>query len=87
MATATLSHTEHIKRFEGKLNEVKQALASLPGDNFFNEINIIIHRPGWTTIAEGLFFENAVDAITVQTQRLAEMQNQLLAVSEAVGRG
>jgi 3-methyladenine DNA glycosylase/8-oxoguanine DNA glycosylase len=76
----------HIERFTRKLNAVKQAVASLPGDDFHNGLITVIHRPGWTTIAEGLFFEALADSILAQTQHVAQLHQQLKAAAEAVGQ-
>jgi hypothetical protein len=76
--------TDHIQRFEKKLRSVKQAVASLPGEQYHTDLLGIIHRPGWTTIAEGLFFEALVDSMLLQTQQLAQLHESLKAASEAV---
>jgi hypothetical protein len=76
----------HVDRFTQKLRAVKQAVASLPGDDFHNQLIQVIHRPGWTTIAEGMFFEALADSILAQTQHLAQLHQQLKAASEAVGQ-
>jgi len=89
MATATVSthgtSAEHIQRFEQKLGKVKQAVAALPGDDYHQVLINIMHRPGWTTPAETILFEALVDSILTQTQHLAQLHQQLLAGSKAVG--
>jgi|GEM_PF-2054563 len=80
---ATLA--SHVARYEKKLLDAQQAIAHLPGDDFYTGLLGIIHRPGWTTIAEGLFFEALVDNIQAHTQHLAELHTRLRAASEAVG--
>jgi hypothetical protein len=76
----------HVDRFTQKLRAVRQAVASLPGDDFHNQLIQVIHRPGWTTIAEGMFFEALADSILAQTQHLSQLHQQLKAASEAVGQ-
>jgi 3-methyladenine DNA glycosylase/8-oxoguanine DNA glycosylase len=76
----------HVQRFEKKLHSIRQAVSSLPGDDFHNTLIGVIHRPGWTTIAEGMFFEALADAILTQTQHLAQLHQQLKAASDAVGQ-
>jgi len=89
MATAIVSthgtSAEHLQRFEQKLGKVKQAVAALPGDDYHQALNLILHKPGWTTPAEALFFETLVDSMLAQTQHLAQLHQQLLAGSKAVG--
>jgi hypothetical protein len=79
-----VTSTDHVQRFEKKLHAVKQAVAGLPGDQYHTELLGIIHRPGWTTIAEGLFFETIVDSMLTHTQHLAQLHEKLKAASEAV---
>jgi len=89
MATLTKSKpvsATHVERFTKKLQAVRQAIASLPGDDFHEQLLIVIHRPGWTTIAEGMFFEALADSILAQTEHIADLHQQLMAASEAVGR-
>ena len=91
MATATAArgpHAEagHVQRFEKKVNAVKQAVDDLPGDEYFKTLLGIIHRPGWTTIAEGLFFETVMDSMLAQTQQLNQLHKQLMAGATAVGQ-
>ena len=78
------SSTDHVQRFEKKLHAVRHAVAALPGEQYHTELLGIIHRPGWTTIAEGLFFEALVDSMLAHTQHLAQLHQQLKAASEAV---
>jgi len=88
---ATLSKSQHIsadgyvQRFEQKLRQVRQAVANLPSDDFHEQLLGVIHRPGWTTIAEGMFFEAILDSMLAQTQNLAKLHQQLMNASGAVG--
>jgi hypothetical protein len=45
-----------------------------------------MHRPGWTTLAEGLFFEAVVDSMLTNTQQLTQLHAQLMAGAQAVGQ-
>jgi len=92
MATATAARgttngttADHIKRFEKKVLNLKQAVRNLPGDDFYTTLLGHLHNPGWTTIAEGLFFESIVDGMVAQTEQLGQMHRQLMAGSAAVG--
>jgi hypothetical protein len=86
--TQTGSHAsaDHIQRFEHKIGAARKALATLPGDDFYDQMIVIIHRAGWTTIAEGIFFEAALDAIVAHTKQLAQAHQQILSAADAVGR-
>ncbi len=89
MATATAGHATtkaHIERLQKKVLAVKQAVDALPGDDFYTNLFNIMHRPGWTTLAEGLFFEAVVDSMLTNTQQLTQLHAQLMAGAQAVGQ-
>ena len=50
---------DQVQRFERKLREVKQAMASLPGEEYHAELLKVVRSAGWTTLAEGIFFERS----------------------------
>ena len=85
---ATAHHTsdDHIKHFEKKVHAMRSAMANLPTSSNFDTLLQYIHRPGWTTPAEAIFFETMVDSITTQAQQLAQMNKQLMAGAAVVGR-
>ena len=86
METITTHATaEHVARHERKVTLAREALASLPGGDYYDQLWQVIHRPGWTTIAEGLYFEALVDSITTHAQTLNQLHQQLLKASLAVG--
>ena len=88
MATLAKSKPEtsvdQVQRFERKLREVKQAVASLPGNEYHNELLNIVRRAGWTTNAEGIFFDALTDSILAQTRDLQQLHQRLKAAFEAV---
>jgi threonyl-tRNA synthetase len=75
---------EQVQRFERKLREVQQAVANLPGDEYHAELLKIIRRGGWTTLAEGIFFEAMVESMLAHTRDLAQLHQRLKAGFEAV---
>ena len=76
---------DHIQHFEKKVQAMKSALANLPAQNSTDTLLQYIHRPGWTTIAESIFFETMIDSITAQTQQLAQLHKQMMAGAARVG--
>ncbi len=88
MATLAKSKPEasadQVQRFERKLREVKQAVASLPGNEYHAELLNLVRRAGWTTTAEGIFFEALTDSILTQTRDLQQLHQKLKAAFEAV---
>jgi hypothetical protein len=75
---------EQVQRFERRLREVKLAVANLPGDDYHVELIKIIRRGGWTTLAEGIFFEAMIDSMLAHTRDLAQLHQRLKAAFEAV---
>ena len=88
MATLAKSKPEtsvdQVQRFERRLREVKQAVASLPGNEYHNELLNLVRRAGWTTNAEGIFFDALTDSILAQTRDLQQLHQRLKAAFEAV---
>jgi hypothetical protein len=75
---------DQVQRFERKLREVKQAVASLPGNEYHAELLNLVRRAGWTTTAEGIFFEALTESILAQTRDLHQLHQKLKAAFEAV---
>jgi hypothetical protein len=75
---------DQVQRFERKLREAKQAMASLPGEEYHAELLKIVRRAGWTTLAEGIFFEALIDSIMTHTRDLQQLHVRLKAAFEAV---
>jgi hypothetical protein len=75
---------DQVQRFERKLREVKQAVANLPGEQYHEELLKIVRRAGWTTLAEGIFFEAMVESILAHTRDLVQLHQRLKAAFEAV---
>jgi hypothetical protein len=75
---------DQVQRFERKLREVKQAIANLPGDEYHAELINIVRRAGWTTLAEGVFFEAITESILTHTRDLQQLHQKLKAAFEAV---
>jgi hypothetical protein len=75
---------DQVQRFERKLREVKQAVASLPGNGYHAELLNLVRRAGWTTNAEGIFFDALTDSILAQTRDLQQLHQRLKAAFEAV---
>jgi hypothetical protein len=75
---------DQIQRFERKLREVKQAVGSLPGNEYHAELQNLVRRAGWTTTAEGVLFDALTDSILAQTRDLQQLHKRLRAAFEAV---
>jgi hypothetical protein len=76
--------SDQLQRFERKLREVKQAIANLPDEEYHEELLKVVRRAGWTTLAEGIFFEALVESMLAHTRDLAQLHQRLKAAFEAV---
>jgi len=78
------SPADQVQRFERKLREVKQAIASLPGEEYHAELTKVVRRAGWTTQAEGIFFEAVVESMLAHTRDLTQLHQKLKAAFQEV---
>ncbi len=76
--------TEQSQRFERRLREVKEAVANLPGDEYHTELLRIVRRVGWTTLAEGIFFDTQIESILAHTRDLQRLHQRLKAAFESI---
>jgi hypothetical protein len=84
----------NVIKLEAKIKELIGALAQLSGQALaaaqtvpsdLQELLTIIHRPGWTSVAEGILVEGVVDSMLLQTRTLSSLKQVLLTGSRAVG--
>src|ERR1700722_7662448 len=64
--------------------EVREANASLPVDEEHYELLQIVRGVGWTTLAEGIFFDAIVESILAHTRDLRHLHDRLKAAFESV---
>jgi hypothetical protein len=46
----------------------------------------IIHKPGWTTVADGIFVNGILDSMSVHARALSGLQETLISGARAVGQ-
>jgi hypothetical protein len=46
----------------------------------------IIHKPGWTTVADGIFVNGILDSMSVHARALGTLQEALISGARAVGQ-
>jgi hypothetical protein len=76
--------SDQAQRFERRLREVKEAVANLPGDEYHAELLRVIRHLGWTTLAEGIFFDTLVDSILAHTRDLQHLHERLKTAFESI---
>ena len=77
---------QHVEALEGKIKKLQTALTSFSVSEDFDELWKIIHRPGWTTPAEGIFASGLIESMIGQVEVLASMRKMLLTASREVGK-
>lgn len=68
----------HVTHLESQINELHKGMTSLAHQEPVTALISVIHKPGWTTIAEQAFFAGIVDAMLAQTKILLAMKQVLL---------
>ena len=76
-----------LTQLEGEIQALKTSHAALASGNSLDELLKIIHRPGWTSVAELAFVRTGLESIRSQTTQLNALTNGLLAAAKLVGAG
>lgn len=77
-------HKHQISHFETKTRELSIVLTRLGADEDFEKLFKIIHSPGFTTVAEGIFLIGIVEAMHEQARVLVSMKSLLLSGASKV---
>jgi hypothetical protein len=67
------------------VNDLTNSLKALSADEDFAEFSTIIHKPGFTTVAEALFVTGLLESMKLHVQHLKTLKQSLLAGARAVG--
>ena len=69
---------------ETKLKELHASIQHLAGGETVDSMVSVIHKPGWTTIAEVAFFTGIVDSMTAHAKALSSLKQTLLSAAAKV---
>jgi hypothetical protein len=72
------------KQVETRCHELTHALKAVADNKEFDELRTIIHKPGWTTPAEGLLVQGILDSMLAQAKYMAGLKQTLMAGARAV---
>jgi hypothetical protein len=72
-----------ITQLTTRIEDLCQNLASVAEHKEFTELLQMIHRPGWTSVAEAMLITGIVDVMHGHTQTLARLKQVLLTGSRA----
>jgi hypothetical protein len=67
----------HIAHLEEQLRDLHTGLRDLASGYEVEELIGIIHKPGWTTVAEAELFIGLVESMVAQTRNLSSLQRVL----------
>lgn len=81
----TALSAEHVEHLENRLKELQAKSATTARQNPYPRLIELIHRPGWTTLAEARFFEDALDSLESHLDSIERDQRNLLKAAELVG--
>ena len=75
-----------IRAMNEALTELSHQLADTDSSNSSTDLTTIIHRPGWTTIAEEMLVESMTAVITQHARALTQAHKSLINGALAVGK-
>ena len=80
-------HDAQIKALDARLHQLGDRLASFNGHaQQISELIPVIHRPGWTTLAEVTLVTALVDSMIKHSEVIADLHASLLRGAQAVGK-
>jgi hypothetical protein len=76
---------DHINQIEAQLKELEKLAKSFGSNDDVQELLRIIHRPGWTTIAESQLVLALTEATITNIKQAGHLRQELLKCAKAVG--
>lgn len=76
-----------LTQLEGEIQALKTSHAALATGDSLDELLKIIHRPGWTSVAELAFVRTGLESVRAQTAQLNALTQGLLNAAKLVGAG
>ncbi len=78
--------SEHTKTLEPKIRKVQEGLSRMATNKHAEQLLLIIHRPGWTTLPEAELVHAMLDSISHQIEGLDRAQQALMAAADKIGQ-
>ncbi len=75
---------QHILRLETKIKRLREQLTNTANKGDLEELITIIHRPGFTSVAESLFANAVVDALLAHTETIDALKSALVKGCRAI---
>ena len=70
--------SDHIKKIEEQIKEYRALIAKVAAPKPHEELLAIIHRPGWTTVAEGALVSAMLESMSGTARVLEQMTSMLV---------
>ena len=67
------------------IDELQKCVEALNTSSDLDELRALVHRPGWTTIAEQSFVITTLEALIEHLRMASNLRTGLVAVSKQVG--
>jgi hypothetical protein len=78
---------EHIEHLERRLHALKELCSEAGSTEDVEELLLLIHRPGWTTLREGMFVNSLMDATEHALGQVRQLRKALLECATAIAEG
>jgi hypothetical protein len=76
---------QHVAELEERLRGLAAAHADLAAPDDFDEMHLIMHWPGWTTVPDVYFMNALVDASQRAVDQALELRQALVSGARAIG--
>lgn len=74
----------NLPQLEARIRELEGVCKAVGDNSELTELLTILHRPGWTSVAEFAFATSIVDSLLSQTRNVVALRKTLLAGSREV---
>jgi hypothetical protein len=78
---------DHVKIIERHVGELRKIIGDLAAPAPFEELLKIVHRPGWTTLAEFALVNLNLETLTATTRILVQVKGDLIKAAGQVKAG
>ncbi len=73
-----------LERMENQIRGLRATLKSLAEDKQFEQLNLIIRKPYFTTPAEAAFLISLLDSMQAQAKNMVSLKQAMLSAAEKV---
>jgi hypothetical protein len=78
---------KHVEEIDARLRKLAAAFSDAGSSDDFEELFIIIHRPGWTTLPEVALLNSLIDVAEQTVAAAVQVRGAILAGALAIAEG